>query len=211
MRSAVILAGGSSRRLGYDKGLRALAGRPLISYAVDAVRPMVDEVIVIVGSEAQRGSYSASLPASVKISVDMYPGGSPLVGLITGLTEARGDYALVTGCDMPFISPGPVEHLFGIAEGRDGAIFLKPNGWIEPLLAVYRVDTCLPEAIRLYLAEDLRIRMVLRNLMDVAYVPVSSLGLDPELLFFDVDTEERLADAERLIMSRGVKILTGFM
>ncbi|MFH2111814.1 MAG: molybdenum cofactor guanylyltransferase [Candidatus Bathyarchaeota archaeon] len=202
MRSAVILAGGSSRRLGYDKGLRALAGKPLVSYAVDALRPLVDEVILVVASDAQRGSYRASLPASVKISVDMYPGGSPLVGLITGLTEARGDYALVTGCDMPFISPGPVELLFSRGEGRDGAVFLKPNGWIEPLLAVYRADTCLPEALRLLRAEDLRIRMVLRNLRDVAYVPASSLGVDPELLFFDADTEERLAEAERLIVSR---------
>ena len=202
MRSAVILAGGSSRRLGYDKGLKPLAGKPLVSYAVDALRPLVDEVILVVGSDAQRGSYRSSLPASVKISVDMYPGGSPLVGLITGLTEAHGEYSIVTGCDMPFISPGPVELLFSRGEGRDGAVFLKPNGWIEPLLAVYRVDTCLAEAMRLLRAEDLRIRMVLRNLRDVAYVPASSLGVDPELLFFDADTEERLVAAERLINSR---------
>jgi len=202
MRSAIILAGGSSTRLGYDKGLKPLAGKPLVSYAVDALRLLVDEVILVVGSDAQRGSYRSSLPASVKVTVDMYPGGSPLVGLITGLTEARDDYALVTGCDMPFISPGPVELLFSRGESRDGAVFLKPNGWIEPLLAVYRVDTCLPEAIRLLRAEDLRIRMVLRNLRDVAYVPASSLSVDPELLFFDADTEERLAAAERLIMSR---------
>jgi molybdopterin-guanine dinucleotide biosynthesis protein A len=202
MRSAVILAGGSSRRLGYDKGLRALAGRPLVSYAVDTLRPLVDEVMLVVGSEAQRASYRSILPASVKVSVDLYKGGSPLVGLITGLTSAGGDYALVTGCDMPFISTGPVELLFSLAEGRDGAVFLKPNGWIEPLLAVYRVDTCLAEAMRLLRADDLRIRMVLRNLRDVAYVPVSSLSVDPELLFFDADTEEKLADAERLIMGR---------
>lgn len=202
MRSAVILAGGSSRRLGYDKGLRRLAGKPLVSYVVEALRPLVDEVMIVVGSEAQRVSYSSSLSSSAEIHIDLYPGGSPLVGLITGLTEARGDYAVVAGCDMPFISRGPVELLFSRGEGRDGAVFMKPNGWIEPLLAVYRVDTCLPEAQRLFRAEDLRIRMVLRNLGDVAYVPSSSLGVDPELLFFDADTEERLATAESLIMSR---------
>jgi molybdopterin-guanine dinucleotide biosynthesis protein A len=199
MLSAVILAGGSSKRLGYDKGLRALAGKPLVSYAVDALRPLVDEVILVVGSEAQRRSYRSILSTSAKICVDLYPGGSPLVGLITGLTEARGDYTFVTGCDMPFIRPGPVELLFSRASSRDGSVFLKPNGWIEPLLAVYRVDTCLPEATRLHRAEDLRIRMVLRNLRDVAYVPASSAGVDPELLFFDADTEERLATAELIL------------
>ena len=199
MLSAVILAGGSSKRLGYDKGLRALAGKPLVSYAVDALMQLVDEVIVVVGSDAQRQSYRSILPPSAKMCIDMYPGGSPLVGLITGLTEARGDYAFVTACDMPFLSPDPVELLFSRAAGRDGAVFLKPNGWIEPLLAVYRVDTCLPEAMRLHRAEDLRIRMVLRNLRDVAYVPASSAGVDPELLFFDADTVERLAAAELII------------
>jgi len=176
-----------------------LAGKPLISYAVDTLTPLVDEVILVVGSDAQRQSYRSILHSSAKTCVDVYPGGSPLVGLITGLTEARGDYAFVTGCDMPFIRPGPVELLFSMAEGRDGAVFLKPNGWIEPLMAAYRVETCLPEALRLHRAEDLRIRMVLRNLRDVAYVPASNAGVDPELLFFDADTEERLAAAERII------------
>ena len=204
MRSAVILAGGSSKRLGYDKGIKNLAGKPLVSYAVEALTPLVDEVILVV-AEAQHGSYRSRLPASVKVAVDLYPGGSPLVGLITGLSEAHGEYALVTACDMPFITPSPVKHLFRVAEGRDGAVFLKPNGWIEPLLAVYRVDACLAEALRLHRAEDLRIRMVLRNLRDVVYVPVSSLDIDPDLLFLDADTEERLADAERLMARRLMK------
>lgn len=196
----MILAGGSSRRLGYDKGLTPLAGRPLISYAVEALRPLVDEVIVVVASDAQRTPYRSVLPAPVKITVDLYPFDSPLVGLITGLTEARGDYAAVAACDMPFIAPEPVRLLFSRASGRDGAVFVKPNGWIEPLLAVYRVDACLAEALRLFRAEDLRIRMVLRNLRDVAYIQASGLDVDPDLLFFDADTEEKLGAAERLIL-----------
>jgi molybdopterin-guanine dinucleotide biosynthesis protein A len=202
MRSAVILAGGSSKRLGHDKGLRILAGKPLIMYAYEALRPLVDEVILVVGSDAQLQAYKSSLHVSARIRVDKYPGGSPLVGLITGLSEARGEYAIVAACDMPFISQDPVELLFSTAEGRDGAVFSKPDGWIEPLLAVYRVATCLPEALRLHRAGDLRIRMVLRNLRDVAYVLASSVGVDPGTLFFDADTEEKLAAAERLMRGR---------
>jgi len=168
-------------------------------YAYEALRPLVDEVIIVVGSDAQLRAYLLSLRVSARMCVDMYPGGSPLVGFATGLAEARGEYALVAACDMPFINPGSVELLFDMAEGRDGAVFSKPDGWIEPLLAVYRVTTCLPEALRLHRAGDLRIRMVLRNLRDVTYVPASSIGVDPSILFFDADTEEKLAAAERLI------------
>jgi molybdopterin-guanine dinucleotide biosynthesis protein A len=199
MRSAIILAGGSSRRLGYDKGLRLIAGKRLVAYAIDALQPIVEEVLLVVGSEAQREYYMENLPSSVKVLVDRYYGGSPLIGLITGLAEADSEYAFVTACDMPFITREPVELLFGKARDRNGAAFIKPDGWIEPLFAVYRVATCLPEAIRLFRAGDLRIRMVLRNLRDVEYVSLSALDADPELLFFDTDTEEKLAFAEKTI------------
>src|SRR4030066_1043654 len=197
MRTAIVLAGGSSSRLGCDKGLRLVACKPLVSYAVDALQPLVEEVILVVGSEAQRAPYEASLPAPVKVLVDRYPGGSPLIGLITGLQSAEGEYAFVTACDMPFISREPVELLFQRAKDRNGAVFIKPNGWIEPLMAVYRVAGCVPEATRLFRANDLRIRMVLRNLRDVEYVPLSGLDFETELLFYDTDTEEKIAFAER--------------
>lgn len=203
MRSAIILAGGSSRRLGQDKGLRILAGRRLVTYSIDALQPMVDEVLLVVGSEAQRGLYLDALPSWVKIVVDRYSGGSPLVGLITGLEEARSEYAFVTACDMPFISREPVELLFSEAVNRNGAAFMKPDGWIEPLFAVYRVDACLPEATRLFRAGDLRIRMVLRNLGDVAYIPPSGLGFSLEPLLLDTDTEEKLIFAENIINGKG--------
>ena len=199
MRSAIILAGGSSRRLGQDKGLRLLAGKRLVTYAIDALQPIVDEVLLVVGSEAQRGLYLETLPSWVKIISDKHRGGSPLVGLMTGLAEAKSEYVFVTACDMPFITREPVKLLFSEAMTRNGAAFMKPDGWIEPLFAVYRVDACLPEATRLFRAGDLRIRMVLRNLGDVAYISPSGLDVDLELLLLDTDTEEKLTFAENII------------
>jgi len=202
MRSAIILAGGSSRRLGQDKGLRLLAGRHLVTYAIDAVQPIVEEVLLVVGSEGQRRPYMEHLPSWVKVVVDKHSGGSPLIGLMTGLAEVSSEYAFVTACDMPFIKREPVELLFREAMTRNGAAFIKPDGWIEPLFAVYRVDACLPESSRLFRAGDLRIRMVLRNLGDVAYISSSGLDLDLELLLFDTDTEEKLTFAENILNER---------
>lgn len=199
MRSAIILAGGASRRLGQDKGLMLLAGKRLVTYPIDALHPIVDELILVVGSEDQRGLYREAVPPWVKVLVDMHSGGSPLIGLMTGLSAAKGEYAFVTACDMPFIKRSPVELLFSEATAGNGATFLKPDGWIVPLFAVYRVDACLAEATRLFQTGDLRIRMVLRNLRDVVYVSPSRLDFDLELLLFDTDTEEKLASAENII------------
>jgi molybdopterin-guanine dinucleotide biosynthesis protein A len=131
----------------------------------------------------------------------MYPEGSPLVGLMTGLSFCKHPYAFAVACDMPFICDEAVEMLFTEAEGRDGAVFEKPNGWIEPLVAVYNVKTALRKAERLYREGDLRVRMIFLSLEDVSLIPVERLRVvDPELrTFFDTDSEERFGEAELII------------
>ena len=56
--SAVILAGGYSRRFGRDKSLIQLAGKPLISYVTDRVCKIVEEVVIVVSSPNQKESIS---------------------------------------------------------------------------------------------------------------------------------------------------------
>jgi len=202
-RSGVVLAGGSSKRLGVDKGLRLLAGKPLVNHIVESICDHVDEVIVVVASEEQKENYQQALDAAL-IVTDMYSEGSPLVGLMTGLSFCKYPYAFVVACDMPFIRDEAVEMLFAEAEGREGAVFEKPNGWIEPLAAVYHVDTALREAECLYGEGDLRVRMIFLSLDDVALIPVERLRVvDPELrTFFDTDSEESFVMAEKIIRAK---------
>ena len=201
MRTAIILAGGGSTRIGGDKGLRTLWGEPLVRHVVRRVRGAVDEVILVLGSEEQRRDYSQIAVGGARLVVDEYGEGSPLVGAITGLRSASGEYALITACDMPFISPRALDVLFDEGEGFDGAVFQWPNGWIEPLLAVYRVGPSLEVASRLYEAGDLRIRKILQNLPDAKMIPIERLrAFDPDLLtLFDADTEQALSEAEKML------------
>lgn len=69
-RSAVILAGGSSSRFGKDKGVMGLAGKPLIRRVVDAVRPVVDETIVVTSSKERASKYADVAGANVKFALD---------------------------------------------------------------------------------------------------------------------------------------------
>jgi molybdopterin-guanine dinucleotide biosynthesis protein A len=202
-RSGVVLAGGSSKRLGVDKGLRLLAGKPLVNHIVESIRDHVDEVIVVVASEEQKEDYQKAVDAALIVK-DIYPVGSPLVGLMTGLSFCKYPYAFAVACDMPFIRDEAMEMLFSEAEGREGAVFEKPNGWIEPLAAVYHVDTAIREAERLYGEGDLRVRMIFLSLGDVALIPVERLrAVDPELrTFFDTDSEESFVMAERMIKAK---------
>jgi molybdopterin-guanine dinucleotide biosynthesis protein A len=200
MRTAIILAGGGSTRMKSDKGLRMLHGEPLVRHVIRRVVDHVDEVILVLGSEGQREDYSQIVGGDADMVVDMYGQGSPLVGAITGLSKAKGEYALISGCDMPFISGRVLAMLFEEGAGFDGAVFQWPNGWIEPLLAVYRVRPSLEKASELYESGDLRIRRILQNLPDVKMIPIERLkAFDPSLLtLFDADTEQALSEAEKI-------------
>jgi molybdopterin-guanine dinucleotide biosynthesis protein A len=201
MRTAIILAGGDSTRMKRDKGLLDLAGEPLVCRVVDGVSGVVDETVVIVGSVEQQGEYSAVLGDRAEILIDVYGNGSPLVGAITGLQRARGEYALITACDMPFVSPDVVRWIFAESVGHDGVTFEWPNGWIEPFFAIYRVGPSMRIARELFEEKNMRLRMVLRRLPDVKHIPMDALReRDPGLLtFFDMDTEEAIVEAEKIL------------
>ena len=201
MRTGIILAGGDSKRIGTDKGLIDLNGKPLIGYVIESLMPVVDEIIVVVGSEARGPVYRNAVGGDVRVVPDMYDDGSPMIGLITGLTHARGDYAVVAACDMPFINSELVDLLFLLSFELNGTLLIKPNGWVEPLPAVYKVDVGKKRAVQLRAEGDLRLRKVLETLPDVARIQVERLRvIDPELRsFFDLDTRARYDEAMRII------------
>ena len=207
MRSVIVLAGGGSTRMRSDKGLREMGGEPLALHVVRRLSDLVDEVLLVVGSEAKRALYLRVIGEEAEILVDVYSDGSPLVGALTGFMRARGEYALVTGCDMPFISREVARLLFEEGEGFDGAVFQWPNGWVEPLLAVYRVKPSLRVAEELYRAGNLRLRMILLELPRVKMIPIETLkGIDPKLLtLHDVDDENSLREAENILRKQNVE------
>jgi molybdopterin-guanine dinucleotide biosynthesis protein A len=198
MRSAVILAGGNSRRMTVDKGLTLLHGEPLILHTKRRVARVVDEVIVVTHTREQQQTYQRVLN-DTKIILDIIGEGSPVLGAYTGLSNALGNYTLLTGHDMPHIDPRVVEHLFNLADGHDAATPVWPNGYVEPLHSVYRSSAGAEQARRLLDTGETRLRMILRGLIDVVALPVEQIRqIDPELLtLHDIDSLEDLEKAER--------------
>ena len=205
MRSGIILSGGKSSRIGQDKGLVELDGKPLIAWVVDLLREVTDEIIVVVGSEENVPHYWAVVPDDVRVIPDCYKEDSPLIGLISGLREAKGEYAAICACDMPFVVPDVLELLFCVSCGLNGSLLVKSDGWIEPIPSVYHVSNCLAYAEVLRRLGEMRIRKVLENMSDTVTIPVEKLRLiDPELVsFLDFDTLESIETAKRLLLNKG--------
>jgi molybdopterin-guanine dinucleotide biosynthesis protein A len=178
-----------------------LDGKPLVCWVIERLQGVVDEVIVVVGSENMIPLYSAVVPAGVRVVADCYPEDSPLIGLITGLKEAGGEYAVVCACDMPFIDPNIIEFLFDVSHGLNGTILVKPSGWIEPIPSVYHVANCLSYAEALRELGEMRIRKVLENMQDTVKFPLEDLrSIDPDLRsFIDLDTVDSVKEAQRML------------
>lgn len=129
--TGVVLAGGRSTRMGRDKASLVYGGRPLLCRAVDLLRPLTTEQIVV-GDPARHGSLHPGVVA------DEVAGWGPLGGLITAMGMATEARLLVLACDLPGLTPGFLADL--CADHRPGDDVLVPvhgDGRREPLCAIY--------------------------------------------------------------------------
>jgi molybdopterin-guanine dinucleotide biosynthesis protein A len=193
-RSAVVLAGGRSRRFGQDdKALAELGGEPLVARVVDRVSTVADEVIVSC-RPAQVEPFERVLPSAVVDGYveDRFSDVGPLAGIGAGLDATSGEYVAVVACDMPLVEPSVLETLFDRAAGVDAAVPKQEDGHLQPVQAVYRAKP-MQDAVDRALPDGGNIRSVLDAL---EVVTVSAAGF-PERSFYNVNTREDLADAER--------------
>jgi molybdopterin-guanine dinucleotide biosynthesis protein A len=200
-RAAIILAGGFSKRLGQDKGLAKLAGKPLVLHTLERASKVVDEVLVVVSSECQREPYSLLIPKETRIVIDIENIQSPLVGALSGLANAHAEYSLLLPCDAPFVSYKVVQLLFEVCEGVEAVVPRWPNDYIEPLQAVYETSSAFEAAKQALGRGEVRPLNMIRLLRKVRYLSTMVIRqIDPHLAtFFNINTPTDLANAEKMI------------
>jgi len=200
-KSAIILAGGFSSRFGQDKGLLQLAEKPIIRHILDVVDTIVDESIIVVSSKSQAEKYSHVVDSRINVFIDEEDAHGPLMGVLTGFKRACGRYSLLLPCDTPFLSKDALSLLLELCINRNAVIPRWPNGYIEPLQAVYRTKPAC-EAAKNALSEGrLNVRSMVDRLRGVRYVSTLALQeLDPELrTFFNINTPVDLKRAELML------------
>lgn len=131
-RSAFVLAGGQSTRMGAEKALVELDGRTLLERALTLARSVSSE-IRIVGSKAKFARYG-------EVIEDEFPQHGPLGGIHAALRSSTNELNLMLAVDMPFVQVGFLEFLFEEAAGEEGVMVTIPQaaGAWQTLCAVYR-------------------------------------------------------------------------
>ena len=202
-KSAIILAGGVSSRFGQDKGLLQLANKPLIKHVLDAISTLVDEKMVVASSKVQAENYANVLGSDINVLIDVDDAQSPLVGALTGFKEAHGEYALLLPCDTPLVSRDVISLLFEVCINRNAVIPRWPNGYIEPLQAVYCTKPAYEAAKNALSEAKLNMQSMIDRLRSVRYVSTLVLQqLDPEMkTFFNINTLLDLRRAESMLRS----------
>ncbi|MDR2018046.1 MAG: ribosomal protein S18-alanine N-acetyltransferase [Syntrophobacterales bacterium] len=128
--SCAILAGGRSRRMGEDKALLKLGGRPLINHVYEKARRVFDDIIII--SNHHHGF------AGIDVSAlpDVLPVKGSIVGVVSALMYASTPYVFVLACDMPNLSEKALVYMAEEARGEDVIVPRTAHGY-EALHAIY--------------------------------------------------------------------------
>lgn len=195
MLSGVVLAGGRGSRIGGDKGLAEVAGRPMLAHVLRALYEVADDVVLAVG-QGSRDTYVRTLGPGLKAVEDRAPDRGPLEGLVNALAAVDHGLVAVVPCDVPFLRSDVLRLLAARAAGRDGAVPVV-NGFLEPLVAVYKRESGL-ECFRHELDSGIgKVGNAVRN-MGVCRVEESDLrAVDDALLsFWNVNSRDDLAKAD---------------
>lgn len=193
----VILAGGRAERMGGgDKCLRAVGGKTILERVIERVRPQVDALVLNANGEPARFA-QCGLPV-VPDGVPDFAG--PLAGVLAGLEWAESNhpharYIVTLPADGPFAPRDLVEHLAETLVAEDAELVTAASGgqtypvvglWPLRLRDVLR-DALVKEGLHKVDAWTRRFRRA-----------IASFPADPIDPFFNANTPEQLAEAERL-------------
>lgn len=190
-RAGIVLAGGLSTRMGgSDKAMTVLGGRTLLSRAVERLAPQVDALAVSSNTLAP-GKIDAPVLAD---AVQTFEG--PLAGVHAGLKWAKsgGHTALASvAVDSPFF---PGDFVESLSHGdRSRIIVARSADRNHPVFALWPIAALDPLAVFL---ERAATRKVMAFLTEFGFDSVE-FDAEPFDPFFNVNTPEDLAEAERLI------------
>ncbi|WP_409342991.1 molybdenum cofactor guanylyltransferase [Paenibacillus sp. MBLB4367] len=126
MIHGILLAGGRSSRMGTDKALLPVEGKPLIRHICDNLLALCADVTVVVASLQERryaDVLSADTDSRIRFAEDRYPGKGPLAGIHAGLSAIpEAGYGFIMACDMPHVSVPLYREMVERLDGSVGAV-----------------------------------------------------------------------------------------
>lgn len=181
-----ILAGGKSSRMGEEKGLVKLHGKPMIQYLIEATSDLAQSQTII-------GHHPEYSQFGIPVFADLIPDKGPLGGIYTALSHCRTDRALILSCDSPLIQSKTLEEM--IAQFNGEILVGSLGDRVYPFPGIY------PTSLLTQLKENLEANLlkVQAFILNNPHKLISwdQISTQSELEFSNINTPEELLAWEK--------------
>lgn len=199
--TGLILAGGLSRRMGTNKALSLLGGKPLLTHVIARAAPQVSSLVL---NAPQSWAEEFELPL---VPDEKAGHAGPLAGILAGMRHfTRSNpgmtHFLTVPADSPFFPANLASRLAECVTGEDSIAIAASSGHVHPVFGLWPV--AIADDLEKWLANDenRRIRSFLarHQTLGVSFPPVESAtsSIDP---FYNINTPDELATAEIFLKS----------
>ncbi len=196
--TAILLAGGKSRRMGQDKRFVPLEGGSLFDRSLSTLERLFPEILVVVAEQTPELSGLRH-----RIVTDAIPNCATLGGLYTGLLHAQHARVFAAACDMPFLNAAVIDLMVTIDQQADVVIAKLAHG-LQPMHALYS-KACLPYLESMAKRGSLKVQGI-TEVHDLAVRIITEDELrraEAHLLsFMNINTPADLEFARKLLSSR---------
>jgi molybdopterin-guanine dinucleotide biosynthesis protein A len=168
--TGAILAGGKSSRMGANKALLNLDGRPFVAHVADTLQNIFERIIVVANDPSAYGFLR------MEVFRDVYQELGPLGGIHSALVNAGSADIFVIACDTPFVTRDLVKYIVGFDSNAPAKI-PSFNQRLHPLCGVYRHD-CLQAVVDRLESRRLRVLDFVESI-HAEVIPIS-----PDLPFY---------------------------
>lgn len=189
MNTAVILAGGKSNRMGFDKQFIKHRGKLIVEYQLEALKKLFKEIIIVTNKpEEYKG-------CDCKLVSDELPDFGPLGGIHAALKASSSIYSYFIACDMPFINTEYILYMqdrLKEIKAEPKAVVTRFGAWIEPFNAYYSKEL-LPDIEQAYIDNQRKVSRVLDR-VQVLYIDEAEarrFSKDWDM-FININTKEDL-------------------
>lgn len=174
--SAVLLAGGESRRMGKDKATLLFGGEPLWRIQLGLLRKVAPIEILI-----SARNDPAWRPTDIHFVADAPPSRGPLSGISVALAHAASTHLLTLAIDMPFMNEQYLRSLCRWIEPNRGVIPVMGER-AEPLAAIYPVEARADFAAALS-GSDFSLQKLAKELLSKGRLRLVQVKKEEEALF----------------------------
>lgn len=183
--TAVLFAGGESRRMGVDKATLPVADRPLWLRQLETLRELRPDLLLI--SARSRPSWA---PADIEVVLDESPSRGPLSGLAAALGKMQTTHLLALAIDLPEMTAGHLLKLWSQASPEVG-VFPKWGDHYEPLAAIYPASAKLI-AERALAAGRLSLQSLIENILERKHGCIHPIEEQDRRLYRNINSPDDL-------------------